>query len=67
MELSEISTLIANFGFPIAVNLILLYFLYQIFEKAIGEFNDMKNSIQMNTKELEELRNTLKEWKGDTK
>lgn len=64
MDVSEISTLISSFGFPIAIDLILLYFLYQVFEKFIGEFNDMKNSIQMNTKELAELRETLKEWSG---
>ena len=62
MEISEISTLISSFGFPIAIDLVLLYFLYQVFEKFVGEFNDMKNSIQMNTKELAELRETLKEW-----
>lgn len=67
MDVSEISTLISSFGFPIAIDLILLYFLYQVFEKFIGEFNDMKNSIQMNTKELAELRETLKEWGNKSK
>lgn len=64
MDANTLTTLISNFGFPIAVNIVLLYILYQIFEKFTGEFNDMKNSIQMNTKELAELRATLKEMGG---
>lgn len=64
MDANTLTTLISNFGFPIAVNIVLLYILYQIFEKFTGEFNDMKNSIQMNTKELAELRTTLKEMGG---
>lgn len=64
MDANTLTTLISNFGFPIAVNIVLLYILYQIFEKFTGEFNDMKNSIQMNTRELAELRTTLKEMGG---
>lgn len=67
MDANTITQMISNFGFPIAVDIVLLYVLYQIFEKFIGEFNDMKNSIQMNTKELAELRTTLKEMGGKVK
>lgn len=63
MDSNTIISLISNFGFPIAVNIILMYILYEIFNKFSGEFNDMKNSIQMNTKELAELREALKEAK----
>lgn len=63
MDSNTIISLISNFGFPIAVNIVLMYILYEIFNKFSGEFNDMKNSIQMNTKELAELREALKEAK----
>lgn len=63
MDSNTIISLISNFGFPIAVNIVLMYILYEIFNKFSDEFNDMKNSIQMNTKELSELRETLKGMK----
>lgn len=63
MDSNTIISLISNFGFPIAVNIILMYILYEIFSKFSDEFNDMKYSIQMNTKELTELRETLKYMK----
>lgn len=67
MDSNTIISLISNFGFPIAVNIVLMYILYEIFNKFSDEFNDMKNSIQMNTKELSELRETLKNMKETKK
>lgn len=64
MDMNSITQLISNTGFPIAIDIILIYVIYQIFEKFLGEFSEMKSAIQMNTKELSELRNTLKEM-GD--
>lgn len=66
MDIGTITSVISNFGFPIGVNLILLYILYQIAIKFENEFSDMKTSIQMNTKELSELRSTLKNIGGGT-
>lgn len=66
MDIGTVTSVISNFGFPIGVNLILLYILYQIAIKFENEFSDMKTSIQMNTKELSELRSTLKNIGGDT-
>ena len=63
MDSNTIISLISNFGFPVAVNIVLMYILYEIFNKFSDEFNDMKNSIQMNTKELAELREALKGMK----
>lgn len=63
MDSNTIISLISNFGFPIAINIVLMYILYEIFNKFSDEFNDMKNSIQMNTKELAELREALREAK----
>lgn len=63
MDSNTLISLISNFGFPIAVDIVLMYILYEIFNKFSDEFNDMKNSIQMNTKELAELREALKEAK----
>ena len=66
MDIGTITSVISNFGFPMGVNLILLYILYQIAIKFENEFSDMKTSIQMNTKELSELRSTLKNIGGGT-
>lgn len=60
MDSNSVASMISNLGFPIAVNIVLLYILYQIFIKFENEFSDMKTSIQLNTKELNELRNTLR-------
>lgn len=67
MDMNTIVQLISNLGFPIAVNIVLIYVLYEIFEKFMGEFSEMKTAIQMNTKELAELRNTIKEQMGGEK
>lgn len=67
MDTNEWVNIISNFGFPIGVNIFLIYILYQIFNKFVDEFNDMKTSIQMNTKELEELRQTLKGMNANEK
>lgn len=66
MDIGTVTSVISNFGFPIGVNLILLYTLYQIAIKFENEFSDMKTSIQLNTNELSELRSTLKNIGGDT-
>lgn len=66
MDIETVTSIIGNFGFPIGVNLILLYILYQIAIKFENEFSEMKTSIQMNTKELAELRSTLKNIGGGT-
>lgn len=66
MDIGTVTSIISNFGFPIGVNLILLYILYQIAIKFENEFSDMKTSIQLNTKELSELRSTLKNIGGGT-
>lgn len=66
MDANSVVSMISNLGFPITVNIILLYILYQIFTKFENEFSDMKTSIQLNTKELNELRNTLKDM-GESK
>lgn len=60
MDANSVVSMISNLGFPIAVNIVLLYILYQIFTKFENEFSDMKTSIQLNTKELNELRNALR-------
>lgn len=60
MDANSVVSMISNLGFPIAVNIVLLYILYQIFIKFENEFSDMKTSIQLNTKELSELRNALR-------
>lgn len=60
MDANSVVSMISNLGFPIAVNIVLLYILYQIFIKFENEFSDMKASIQLNTKELSELRNALR-------
>lgn len=60
MDANSVVSMIGNLGFPITVNIILLYILYQIFIKFENEFSDMKTSIQLNTKELSELRTTLR-------
>ena len=60
MDANSVVSMISNLGFPITVNIVLLYILYQIVIKFENEFNDMRTSIQLNTKELSELRNALK-------
>lgn len=60
MDANSVVSMISNLGFPIAVNIILLYILYQICIKFENEFSEMKTSIQLNTKELSELKSTLR-------
>ena len=60
MDANSVVSMISNLGFPITVNIVLLYIMYQIFIKFENEFNDKRTSIQLNTKELSELRNALK-------
>lgn len=60
MDSNSVVSMISNLGFPITVNIVLLYIMYQIVIKFENEFNDMRTSIQLNTKELSELRNALK-------
>ncbi len=60
MELSDITNIIANLGFPIAVCCVLFYYMNKQNEKHKQEIDKLSETLQGNTKVLTELCTLIK-------
>ena len=60
MDLNEITNLIANLGFPIAVCCVMFYYMNKQSEKHKQEIDKLSETLQGNTKVLTELCTLIK-------
>lgn len=59
MDLQTILTLIANVGFPIAMTLVLLWYIVQLNKAHKEEINELRKSIDNNSRVIEDLARKL--------
>lgn len=64
MEVQEIFTMIANYGFPCVVSLIMMYLVYKLNESHKEEMNKVTEALENNTKAIIELRGLLVNEQG---
>ena len=59
MDLQTILTLIANVGFPIAMTLVLLWYIVQLNKAHKEEIGELRKSIDNNSRVIEDLARKL--------
>lgn len=64
MDITEVTQIISNVGFPIGMCLLVFYYMAKQDTKHTEETEHLRNTLQENTKVLQELSNLIKNVYG---